>query len=230
MDLSSIFRFSDMVEYFPKILSRFPVTLLIVVVSVAGGLVLGFILAAARIFKIPVLKELAALYISFVRGTPILVQLFVVYYGLPLLVAPLGMDINHWSKLFFVLVTYLLNDGAFMSEIIRSSIESVPKGQLEAAASVGLTTFQTYKRIIIPQAFKNVLPTLCNEFISLLKETSVSGYIALQDLTKGGDIIRSRTYDAFMPLIAVALIYLAMVMIFTKLVSLLERRLRNSDH
>ena len=154
MDLSSIFRFSDMVEYFPKILSRFPVTLLIVVVSVAGGLVLGFILAAARIFKIPVLKELAALYISFVRGTPILVQLFVVYYGLPLLVAPLGVDINHWSKLFFVLVTYLLNDGAFMSEIIRSSIESVPKGQLEAAASVGLTTFQTYKRIIIPQAFK----------------------------------------------------------------------------
>jgi ABC-type amino acid transport system permease subunit len=84
--------------------------------------------------------------------------------------------------------------------------------------------------IVMPQAFKNVLPTLCNEFISLLKETSVSGYIALQDLTKGGDIIRSRTYDAFMPLIAVALIYLAMVMIFTKLVSLLERRLRNSDH
>ena len=84
--------------------------------------------------------------------------------------------------------------------------------------------------IVMPQAFKNVLPTLCNEFISLLKETSVSGYIALQDLTKGGDIIRIRTYDAFMPLIAVALIYLAMVMIFTKLVSLLERRLRNSDH
>ena len=157
MDLSSIFRFSDMLEYFPKILSRFPVTLLIVVVSVAGGLVLGFILAAARIFKIPVLRELAALYISFVRGTPVLVQLFVVYYGLPLLVAPLGVDINHWSKLFFVLVTYLLNDGAFMSEIIRSSIESVPKGQREAAASVGLTTFQAY--IIIPQAFKIAAPS-----------------------------------------------------------------------
>ena len=163
MDLSSIFRFSDMLKYFPKILSRFPVTLLIVVVSVAGGLVLGFILAAARIFKIPVLRELAALYISFVRGTPVLVQLFVVYYGLPLLVAPLGVDINHWSKLFFVLVTYLLNDGAFMSEIIRSSIESVPKGQREgqreAAASVGLTTFQAYKRIIIPQAFKIAAPS-----------------------------------------------------------------------
>ena len=153
MDLSSIFRFSDMLEYFPKILSRFPVTLLIVVVSVAGGLVLGFILAAARIFKIPVLRELAALYISFVRGTPVLVQLFVVYYGLPLLVAPL------------VLVTYLLNDGAFMSEIIRSSIESVPKGQREAAASVGLTTFQAYKRIIIPQAFKIAAPSFGTRMI-----------------------------------------------------------------
>ena len=95
---------------------------------------------------------------------------------------------------------------------------------------MGFNYAQPMMYIFMPHAFKNVLPTLCNEFISLLKETSVSGYIALQDLTKGGDIIRSRTYDAFMPLIAVALIYLAMVMIFTKLVSLLERRLRNSDH
>ena len=107
---------------------------------------------------------------------------------------------------------------------------SIPIGQFEAGRSLGFNYAQTMMYIIMPQAFKNVLPTLCNEFISLLKETSVSGYIALQDLTKGGDIIRSRTYDAFMPLIAVALIYLAMVMIFTKLVSLLERRLRNSDH
>lgn len=182
MDLSSIFRFSDMVEYFPKILSRFPVTLLIVVVSVAGGLVLGFILAAARIFKIPVLKELAALYISFVRGTPILVQLFVVYYGLPLLVAPLGVDINHWSKLFFVLVTYLLNDGAFMSEIIRSSIESVPKGQLEAAASVGLTTFQTYKRIIIPQAFKIAAPAFGTRVIGSFQATAMAFTLGIIDI------------------------------------------------
>ena len=107
---------------------------------------------------------------------------------------------------------------------------SIDNGQFEAGRSLGFNYAQTMMYIVMPQAIKNVLPTLCNEFISLLKETSVSGYIALQDLTKGGDIIRSRTYDAFMPLIAVALIYLAMVMIFTKLVSLLERRLRNSDH
>ena len=107
---------------------------------------------------------------------------------------------------------------------------SIDGGQFEAGRSLGFNYVQTMRYIIMPQAFKNVLPALGNEFIVLLKETSVAGYIALQDLTKAGDIIRSRTYDAFMPLIAVALIYLAMVLIFTKLVNMLERRLRNSDH
>ena len=107
---------------------------------------------------------------------------------------------------------------------------SIDNGQMEAGRSLGFTYSQTMFYIVMPQAFKNVLPALGNEFIVLLKETSVSGYIALQDLTKGGDIIRSQTYSAFMPLFAVALIYLVMVLIFTKLVNMLERRLRNSDH
>ena len=123
-----------------------------------------------------------------------------------------------------------LNSGAYVAEIFRSGIMSVDNGQFEAGRSLGFNYVQTMIYIIMPQAFKNVLPALGNEFIVLLKETSVSGYIALQDLTKGSDIIRSRTYDAFMPLIAVALIYLAMVLIFTKLVNMLERRLRSSDH
>ena len=217
MDLSSIFRFSDMLEYFPKILSRFPVTLLIVVVSVAGGLVLGFILAAARIFKIPVLRELAALYISFVRGTPILVQLFVVYYGLPLLVAPLGVDINHWSKLFFVLVTYLLNDGAFMSEIIRSSIESVPKGQLEAAASVGLTTFQTYKRIIIPQAFKIAAPAF---------GTRVVGFtLGIIDIMGQVKAIGTRTNRVLEGYVDAAIIFIIVSYLLERLFTWMEHRL-----
>ena len=107
---------------------------------------------------------------------------------------------------------------------------SVDIGQFEAGRSLGLNYRQTMKLVIIPQAVKNILPALLNEFISLLKETSISGYIGMMDLTKGGDIIRSRTYDALMPLMAVAIIYLVMVMIFSKLVSMLERRLRNSDH
>ena len=134
------------------------------------------------------------------------------------------------EKVPVAIMAFGLNSGAYVAEIFRSGIMSIDAGQFEAGRSLGFNYVQTMRYIIMPQAFKNVLPALGNEFIVLLKETSVAGYIALQDLTKGGDIIRSRTYDAFMPLIAVALIYLAMVLIFTKLVNMLERRLRNSDH
>ena len=133
------------------------------------------------------------------------------------------------SKVLVAVLAFGINSGAYVAEIFRSGIMSIDSGQLEAGRSLGFSYWQTMWYIIMPQAFKNVLPALCNEFISLLKETSVAGYIALQDLTKGGDIIRSRTYSAFMPLFAVALIYLTIVMIFTKLIQILERRLRQSE-
>ena len=127
------------------------------------------------------------------------------------------------------ILAFGINSGAYVAEIFRSGIQSVDSGQMEAGRSLGFNYLQTMRYIILPQAFKNVLPTLCNEFISLLKETSVSGYIAIQDLTKGGDIIRSRTYSAFMPLLAVALIYLVIVLILSRLIGILERRLRRSE-
>ena len=127
------------------------------------------------------------------------------------------------------IVAFGVNSGAYVAEIIRSGIMSIDKGQFEAGRSLGLSYLQTMVYIILPQAFKNVLPALGNEFIVLLKETSVSGYIALQDLTKAGDIIRSQTYTAFMPLIAVAVIYLAVVMLFSFLLGKLERRLKNNE-
>ena len=157
-----------------------------------------------------------------IRGTPVVVQLMIIYF-----IIFGSVDI---SKVVVAIVAFGINSGAYVAEIFRSGIMSIDNGQFEAARSLGLSYKTTMISVILPQAFKNVLPALANEFIVLLKETSISGYIGLNDLTRGGDIIRSRTYDAFMPLIAVALIYLAMVMIFTKLVSLLERRLRNSDH
>ena len=133
------------------------------------------------------------------------------------------------SKILVAIVAFGVNSGAYVAEIIRGGIMSIDKGQFEAGRSLGLSYIQTMIYIILPQAFKNVLPALGNEFIVLLKETSVSGYIALQDLTKGGDIIRSQTYTAFMPLIAVALIYLAVVMLFSWLLGKLERRLKNNE-
>ena len=136
------------------------------------------------------------------------------------------MDIN---KIIVAVLAFGINSGAYVAEIIRSGIMSIDDGQFEAGRSLGFNYTQTMIYIILPQALKNVLPALANEFIVLLKETSVSGYIAIQDLTKGGDIIRSQTYNALFPLLMVAAIYLIMVLFFEKLVSILERRLRNSE-
>ena len=134
------------------------------------------------------------------------------------------------DKSLVAILAFGINSGAYVAEIFRSGIMSIDNGQFEAGRSLGFNYTQTMLYIIMPQAFKNVLPALGNEFIVLLKETSVAGYIAIQDLTKGADIIRSRTYSAFMPLMAAAVIYLVMVMIFTYFVQRLERRLRSSDH
>ena len=209
------------------ILDGLGVTLRVTFFAVLIGIVLGFLVAVVRSTcdktgKLKILNAICKLYLTVIRGTPVVVQLLIIYF-----VIFGSMDI---SKVIVAVMAFGLNSGAYVAEIFRSGIMSVDSGQFEAGRSLGFNYAQTMIYIIMPQAFKNVLPALGNEFIVLLKETSVSGYIALQDLTKGGDIIRSRTFDAFMPLMAVALIYLIMVMIFTKLVSLLERRLRNSDH
>mgnify|MGYP001853031550 FL=1 len=203
------------------------VTLQITLCAAILGIVLGFLVAIVRSThdrtgKLKILNALCNLYLTVIRGTPVVVQLLIIYFVI--------FGSTDISKVMVAVMAFGINSGAYVAEIFRSGIMSIDNGQFEAGRSLGFNYRQTMFYIVMPQAFKNVLPALGNEFISLLKETSVSGYIALQDLTKGGDIIRSRTYDAFMPLIAVALIYLVMVLIFSRLVSLLERRLRNSDH
>lgn len=203
------------------------VTLQVTFFAVLVGIMIGFLIAMIRSTydktgKMKILNFFCNVYLTVIRGTPVVVQLLIIYF-----VIFGSVDI---SKVFVAIMAFGINSGAYVAEIFRSGIMSIDNGQFEAGRSLGFNYTQTMRYIIMPQAFKNVLPALGNEFIVLLKETSVSGYIALQDLTKGGDIIRSRTYDAFMPLLAVALIYLVMVMIFTKLVNILERRLRNSDH
>lgn len=161
------------------------------------------------------------LYLTIIRGTPVVVQLLIMYFVI------FASSTNGTGV---AIMAFGINSGAYVAEIFRSGIMSVDKGQFEAGRSLGLNYIQTMIHIIIPQMFKIVLPTLCNEFIVLLKETSVAGYVGIVDLTKAGDLIRGRTFSAFMPLIAVALIYLVVVMIFTALVRRLERRLRDSDH
>ena len=201
-------------------------TLQITFLAVIFGMVLGFLIAIIRAThdktgKFKFLNVLAKIYLTVIRGTPVVVQLLIIYF---VIFASVNID-----KTFVAVLAFGLNSAAYVAEIVRSGIMSIDKGQFEAGMSLGLNYRRTMITIILPQAFKNVLPALANEFIVLLKETSVSGYIALADLTKGGDIIRSDTYEAFLPLIAVAVIYLVMVMILTALVSKLERRLGKSD-
>ena len=201
-------------------------TLIITFFACLMGIVLGFLVGMVRstyekTHKLKNLNAVCKVYLTVIRGTPVVVQLMIIYFVV--------FGSVRISKVLVAVLAFGINSGAYVAEIFRSGIMSVDSGQLEAGRSLGFNYWQTMWYIIMPQAFKNVLPALCNEFISLLKETSVAGYIALQDLTKGGDIIRSRTYSAFMPLFAVALIYLTIVMIFTKLIQILERRLRQSE-
>ena len=201
------------------------VTLLITVFAVIMGLFLGFIVAMIRSTyqntgKLKFLNALSVVYLTVIRGTPVLVQLMIIYYVI--------FSSGNVNKIIVAILAFGINSGAYQAEIFRAGINAVPKGQFEAGRSLGFNYYQTMGNIIMPQAFKNILPALGNEFIVLVKETSIAGYIALVDITKAGDIIRSRTYSAFMPLLAVALIYLVIVMGLTYLINLLERWLRRS--
>lgn len=160
------------------------------------------------------------LYLTIFRGTPVVVQLMIFYFV---------FFAGTRNGILVASIAFGVNSGAYVAEIFRSGIVSVDNGQFEAGRSLGFNYLQTMAYIIIPQAFKNVLPTLCNEFIVLLKETSIAGYVGVVDLSKAGDMIRGRTFVHFMPLIAVALIYLAMVVVLTFFVRKLERRLQKSE-
>ena len=166
-------------------------------------------------------NSVCKVYLTVLRGTPVVVQLMIFFFVI--------MASNR-NGVLVGSIAFGLNSGAYVAEIIRGGIMSIDNGQFEAGRSLGFNDLQTMQHIVIPQTIKNVLPSLMNEFIALLKETSIAGYVAVQDLTKAGDIIRGRTFSPFMPLIAVALIYLALVMFFSWLEGLLERRLRSSDH
>lgn len=190
------------------------------------GIVLGILVASIRFThdttgKLKFFNFLCRVYLTVIRGTPVVVQLLIIVF---LILGPMGL-----SGTLCAILGFGINSGAYVAEIARGGIMSVDRGQMEAGRSLGFNYLQTMLLIVLPQAFKIVLPSLANEFIVLLKETSVIGYVAGMDLTKAGTIIQGRTYDAFFPLITVAIVYLVMVMVLEKLVSILERRLRQSE-
>ncbi len=208
------------------IVNGFFTTIQITFFAVLLGICVGFLIAMIRAThdmtgKLKIPNYICKLYLTLIRGTPTVVQLLMLNF-----IVFASMN----NKIMVAILAFGINSGAYVAEIVRSGIMSIDKGQMEAGRSLGFHYIQSMFYIVLPQAFKNVLPALGNEMIVLLKETAISGYIAIQDLTKGGDIIRSRTYDAYFPLLTVAAIYLMIVMIMTYFVNRLERRLRNSDH
>lgn len=211
-------------------------TIIVTLFALLLGLLIGIIVAVIRTAHdqmaesrregitgalLNILNAVCRLYLTVIRGTPTMVQLLLMFFVF------LASSNN---KVMVAILTFGINSGAYVAEIFRSGIMSIDKGQMEAGRSLGLSYPVTMQKIILPQAIKNVLPALVNEMITLLKETSICGYIGLNELTRGGDIIRGNTFEALLPLLAVAAIYLIIVMFFTWVMSKLERRLRESDN
>ena len=201
-------------------------TFLITIFAVLIGVAIGFLVAIIRAShdkngSLKILNFICRVYLTVIRGTPTMIQLMITYY---IIFASVNV-----SKIFVAVCAFGINSGAYVAEIVRSGIMSIDQGQFEAGRSLGFNYVQTMRLIILPQAFKNVLPALGNEMIVLLKETSISGYVGTMDLTKGGDIIRSTTYEAYLPLFGVAAIYLVIVMLMTAGVNRLERKLRTNE-
>ncbi|HYF83857.1 MAG TPA: amino acid ABC transporter permease [Clostridia bacterium] len=215
--------FSFLQKYYGFFIDGTITTLLLSFFGVAFGALLGVVFALMKLSKNPLLKSFSAAYIEVVRGTPLLVQLYIVYYGLPRLV---GID---FDDITLGIIAISLNSAAYVAEIIRAGILSIDKGQMEAARSLGMSHRTAMINIIIPQAFKNILPALGNEFIVLIKESAIVSVIGIHDLMYNTDTVRGNTYKPFAPLVVAAAIYFTITFTLSKLLGLLERRLRTGD-
>lgn len=224
--------FNYMLESFPKILSGAPVSILIASVAIFFGLILGLLLALIRIYNIKILKQLAIVYVSFFRGTPLLVQIFLCYYGLPMFLQSIqgsSVDVSYIPPIIFIYISLSLNVSAYLSETIRGAILSVPKGQIEAAHSLGMNNVQTLRRVILPQALKVALPNFSNTFISILKDTSLAFTISVPEIVGEAKIIAGRTSRFFEVYIVAALIYWVLCIILEQAFKIVERKLQVNE-
>ena len=217
------FNFDLVVNSFPLLLVGAGVTIKITALSVALGVIIGLFVGIARISRFKILRVLSAIYVDFFRGTPLLVQIFLVYFALPVIT---GQRVDPFVA---AIGSCGINSGAYVAEIFRAGIQSIDKGQMEAGRSLGMTWVQTMRYIIVPQAFKRVIPPLGNEFIALLKDSSLVSVIGFEELTRRGQIIIAKTYGSLEIWISVAVIYLAMTLTISRFVAYLERRYQTDD-
>jgi len=213
---------SALIKAFPFLLYGAIVTIRITALSIAIGLIIGFLTGLARVWPNVIFRTIAGAYIELIRGTPLLVQIFIVYFGLP----ALGMNLDPFIA---GMIAMGINSGAYVGEIVRGGIESIAKGQMEAARSLGLTYWQAMRYIILPQAIVRILPALGNEFIALLKDSSLVSTIAIAELTRTGQIIITRTFKSFEIWSGVALFYFVMTYAISRIVKYSEKRLRYGE-
>lgn len=219
----------------PKLLKYLPVTLEITVLSMLFGLIIGMLLAVIKIRRIPILYRISVIFVSFIRGTPIIVQLYITYYGIPILLKYINYysgtnyNVNNIPAMLFVLLAFALNESAYMSEIIRAALQSVDKGQIEAAHSLGMSYTQVLFRIIIPDAFEVALPTLGNSLIGMMKGTSLAFVCAVVEITAAGKIIGGSNYRFFEVYVSLALIYWGLTIVIEQAIKLAEKRMTITD-
>lgn len=197
------------------------VTIKVSLLAVAIGILIGLVIALCNLSKNKFLNAIGKVYTDVIRGTPSVTQLMIIYFVVFATV--------NWEKWIIASIAFGINSGAYVSEIIRAGIQSIDIGQTEAGRSLGLSAAKTMIYIVIPQAVKNIFPALCNEFIVLIKETAIVGYVGLVDIQKAGDFIKSATFEAFMPLIATAIIYFVLIKILTLVLGRIEAALRKSE-
>lgn len=230
--MGEIFSVETVFTNIPKILRYLPVTIEITVLATVFGLLLALLIAIVKIKRTPVLRQIAAVYVSFMRGTPIIVQLYLIYYGIPMIfkyinyIKGTNLNTNGIPAIIFVVTAFSLNEAAYNSESIRAAIQSVDRGQLEAAKSLGMTYFQMLKRVIIPEAVVVALPTLGNALINLMKGTSLAFVCAVVEMTAEGKILAGRNYRYFEAYISLALIYWALTIILERLLAAGENKFR----
>lgn len=215
--------FSIVFKVLPLLLEGAAVTIKITALSVGFGFIIGMLVGVARLAKTRLLKWLAMIYIDFIRGTPLLVQIFLIYFALPMIT---GTRIDPFIA---AITACSINSGAYIAEIFRAGIQSIDKGQIEAGRSLGLNWFQTMRYVVMPQAFKRIIPPLGNEFIAMLKDSSLVSVIGFEELTRRGQLIIAKTYSSFEIWMAVAILYLIMTLTISRLVAYLERRYNVDD-
>ncbi|AWD66462.1 MULTISPECIES: amino acid ABC transporter permease [Priestia] len=220
--------FHDWLKLLWQVVDKLPLTLFMLGLSLLFSLLLGFVIALIRIQKKPVLSKMATIYLSFMRCTPLLVQLFLVYFGLPQLLLLVHIDINSWSRITFLVIAFSLHTAAPLSEVIRSAYLSIDNGQFEAAYSIGMNYFQSLRRIILPQAFVAALPNLGNATISLLKDTALAFSIGIIDIMGQVRLILGNNYGIgmFEIYVTISLVYWSMCIVIEIIVSNLEKHFK----